>query len=119
MKNGGTSSPGQGKETSRSADAKSNQELAVKERHQRLTFSLSDAQWLRAQRGLVVQSTELEPFQQKVAEGIAGYKNSTGISLGMAIVVTILTISLALVGVALGLFVMNAAGDWITSLRGN
>ncbi|MGP5495864.1 hypothetical protein [Corynebacterium flavescens] len=100
-----------------SENTKSSQDVAVKEEDEKPTFTLKDAQWLRAQRGLVVRPAELSLFQEKMAAGVDGFKNSRGFGIGTAIVVTILAIVIAIAGVALGYFIMNAAGDWISSMR--
>ncbi|APT86987.1 hypothetical protein [Corynebacterium flavescens] len=100
-----------------SDDSKSSREVDVKEEEEEPTFTLKDAQWLRAQRGLVVRPAELSLFQEKMAAGVDGFKNSRGFGIGTAIVVTILAILIAIAGVALGYFIMNAAGDWISSMR--
>lgn len=88
-----------------------------KERSEEPRFRLADAQWLRAQRVSVSGEAALREFQGKLHDAARGIERSQGHAVGMACALTIFAVLLAVVGIAVGIVIMNVAGDWMTSMR--
>ena len=101
------------------ASAAKSARTAQKDRAEKPTFRLADAQWLRAQRAGIANAADLVQYQQKLQRASEGFARSQGHGVGRAIALTIAAVLIAIIGIALGIVIMEFAGEWITSMEEN
>lgn len=93
--------------------------VALKDGAEKPTFKLADAQWLRAQRAGIASAADLVQYQQKLQRASEGFARSQGHGVGRAIALTIAAVLIAIIGIALGIVIMEFAGEWIASMEEN
>ena len=87
------------------------------EEKNRQPYRFTDAQWLRAQRYAMPSEKNLRDYRKQLATAAFRLELRPGNTVGVAVFMSIAAVVLAIGGVLLGLFIMDIAGDWITSMK--